>query len=81
MLRRMSRLYKYAKKTKQLGTFQKECKKVFKKAAIDHNSGIIQKCTDEKKAQNRFGDTSSLDVKILLVNGQCTHQRTQLGKY
>lgn len=54
MVRRKSRLYKHVKKTKQWGTFktfQKECKKAFKRAEIAHRNSTIQKGLDERKTK------------------------------
>ncbi|XP_053403025.1 uncharacterized protein LOC128558204 [Mercenaria mercenaria] len=54
MTRRKSRLYKHAKKTNQWGafkSFQKECKKAFKKAEINHINSTIQKGLDEQNTK------------------------------
>ena len=54
MVRRKSRMYKHAKKTKQWGNykaFQKECKKAFKKAEISHINNTIQKGLDEQNTK------------------------------
>ena len=54
MVRRKSRLYRHAKKTKQWGNykaFQKECKKAFKKAEISHINNTIQKGLDEQNTK------------------------------
>ena len=54
MVRRKSRLYRYAQKTKQWGNykaFQKECKKAFKKAEISHINNTFQKGLDEQNTK------------------------------
>ena len=53
MVRRKSRLYRHAKKTKQWGTFKnfQECKNAFTKAEIDHINRIVQKGLDERNTK------------------------------
>ena len=54
MVRRKSRLYRHAKKTKQWGNYkayQKECKIAFKKAEINHINNTIQKGLDEQNTK------------------------------
>lgn len=53
-MKRKSRLYKHAKKTNQwdtFKTFQKDCKKAFKKAEIQHINDTIQKGLDENNSK------------------------------
>ena len=53
-MRRKSRMYRHANKTKQWGNykaFQKECKKAFTKAEIRHINNTIQKGLDEQNTK------------------------------
>ena len=57
MVRRNSRLYKYAKKSNQWGSFkafQKTCKKAFKKAETSHINDVIQKGLTENNHKPFF---------------------------
>ena len=54
MVRRKTRLYMHAKKSKQWSsfkTFQKQCKIAFKRAEINHINDVIQKGLDENNSK------------------------------
>ena len=69
MVKRKARLYNHAKKSGQWNTFknfQKDCKKAFKKAEIQHINYAIQKEGSMRITPNHSGALSNLDDKTVL---------------